>query len=211
MGGLTLEVARGVLGDNNVSRRRGRLCVCNLFVVVSRIVFFTFSYTLKLVFNYFMRDIVFCVSFTTVEGFTNNCRTTARTEYRVSSTLSLLTYIKIVQLSGVCSFEATLLYTTTIYTILVFTFYPLSAPRGPLNRGRFGCFHGISYVVLFMVYDTVVTTFIFGIGLIFIPYYTTLILRNILVATNGTRGILNNGGRGDSSFRSIWGVGFLPV
>ncbi len=178
---MALKIAEKLLKSGGISKQEKELYIYGLFMIISQVLFFSFSSALGLIFGCFAESVIFYISFAAIRKFAGGYHAATEARCEISSALSLLVCIGVIRISKIYDFGAILFCTAAVCAVLIFAFCPLDTPEKPLGEKEFKYFRKVSRIILFVICTAIIAAFIFKAQPIFVPCCTALVLEGVLI------------------------------
>lgn len=178
---LSTYLTEKLLSNGTISDEDKDIYIYGLFMLISHLMFFIvaciFGWILECVFE----SIIFYIAFQFIRRYAGGYHAATETRCVILSTLSILACIVVIRLSKIYDFQIVLLIISAISAVSIFVFCPLDTPEKPLSEKEFKYFRKISWLILFIIIISIITSYIFEWNLVFSPCCMSLILESILI------------------------------
>lgn len=170
-----------LLAKGSITEDERELYIYGFFMLLSHIMYFVLACIFGILFKCFIESIIFYIAFQFIRRYAGGYHAATETRCEILSTISIFASIGIIKLSKIYDFKNTLLIITLISMVIIFILCPLDTPEKPLTDKEYKYFRKISWIILLVIFTTIIVSYFFKFNLLFIPCCISLILESILL------------------------------
>lgn len=179
-----------LLAKGSITEDERELYIYGFFMLLSHIMYFVLARIFGILFKCFIESIIFYIAFQFIRRYAGGYHAATETRCEILSTLSIIASIGIIKLSKIYDFKTTLLIITLISMVIIFILCPLDTPEKPLTEKEFKYFRKISWIILLVIFTTIIVSYFFKFNLLFAPCCISLILESILLISGKIKKIM---------------------
>lgn len=179
-----------LLAKGSITEDERELYIYGFFMLLSHIMYFVLACIFGILFKCFIESIIFYIAFQFIRRYAGGYHAATETRCEILSTLSIIASIGIIKLSKIYDFKTTLLIITLISMVIIFILCPLDTPEKPLTEKEFKYFRKISWIILLVIFTTIIVSYFFKFNLLFAPCCISLILESILLISGKIKKIM---------------------
>ena len=170
-----------LLVNGAISNEEQELYIYGFFMLLSQSMYLILACIFGLILGCFIESIVFYIAFQFIRRFAGGYHAATETRCEIMSTLSILACIIVIKLSKTYDIQTALLIISALSAVCIFLFAPLDTPEKPLTDKEYKYFRKTSWIILFVIFTTIIVSYFFKFNLLFIPCCISLILESILL------------------------------
>lgn len=179
-----------LLAKGSITEDERELYIYGFFMLLSHIMYFVLACIFGILFKCFIESIIFYIAFQFIRRYAGGYHAATETRCEILSTLSIIASIGIIKLSKIYDFKTSLLIITLISMVIIFILCPLDTPEKPLTEKEFKYFRKISWIILLVIFTTIIVSYFFKFNLLFAPCCISLILESILLISGKIKKIM---------------------
>lgn len=178
---LSTHLVNKLISKGNITEDERELYIYGLFISISHLMYLILAILFGLIFKCFLESVIFYIAFQFIRMYAGGYHAATETRCEILSTLSIFASIWIIKLSKIYDFKTTLLIITLISMVIIFILCPLDTPEKPLTDKEYKYFRKTSWIILLVIFTTIIVSYFFKFNLLFIPCCISLILESILL------------------------------
>lgn len=152
-----------------------------LFILISKILFFTFTLALGLLLNAAIESLIFFIAFIALRQYAGGFHAKTETRCEVLSFCSLFGCILIIKLAKIYDMLIPMLCTALFFSAIIFIFAPIDSLAKPLSKKEFKYYRKVSLTILLCILIAIIVSFCFKLNIVFAPCCVSIILEGVLV------------------------------
>lgn len=178
---LSAHIIDKLISKGNITEDERELYIYGLFISISHLMYLILAIVFGLIFKCFLESIIFYIAFQFIRMYAGGYHAKTETRCEILSALSIFCCISLIKFSKIYDIKITLFSISLVCTVLIFILCPLDTPEKPLTDKEFKYFRKISWIILLVIFTTIIVSYFFKFNLLFIPCCISLILESILL------------------------------
>ena len=178
---LSAHIIDKLISKGNITEDERELYIYGLFISISHLMYLILAIVFGLIFKCFLESVIFYIAFQFIRMYAGGYHAKTETRCEILSALSIFCCISLIKFSKIYDIKITLFSISLVCTVLIFILCPLDPPEKPLTDKERKYFRKISWIILLVIFTTIIVSYFLKFNLLFIPCCISLILESILL------------------------------
>lgn len=188
---LSSGIVKVLIRQSVVDKENEDLYNYGFFILLSQILYFIIALIIGILLNAVLHSIIFYIAFSFIRRYAGGYHASTEIRCEISTAFSIIVCISVIKLSQFFDFNIILLIISAISAICIFVLCPLDTPEKPLSENEYKYFRKISWLILFIIINLIIISYVLSWKFSFAPCCMSLILESILISAGKMKKLIN--------------------